>query len=178
MHRRDRDHLSTFTAANCLQRGAAIVETVIALPILLIVILTAIQFGLIYQAKAALNHASLEAARAGAVSNASPIAIRRGLARGLLPLFNHARSVDGAVVAATTNEAQLAADARIRIVNPTREAFDDFAQTIEGEQQIPNDRLHARSTATGGTSDLNIQDANVLKLEVSYGFPLQVPIVN
>ncbi len=37
--------------------------------ILIVVILAAIQFGFVYQAKATLNHAALQAARAGAVSN-------------------------------------------------------------------------------------------------------------
>ena len=71
----------TVPLARTCQHGSAIVETVIALPILLVVILGAIQFGLIYEAKATLNHASLQAARAGAVNNAQPEALRNGLAK-------------------------------------------------------------------------------------------------
>jgi hypothetical protein len=191
MHRMDRDqpasvrsHVQSYAyarpdaAAPCNHRGAAIVEAIIALPILLVVILAAIQFGLIYQAKATLNHASLQAARAGAVSNAAPDSIRQGLASGLLPLFSPERSVAGAVTTIARIDAQLATDARVRILNPTREAFDDFAEDVDDQRELPNDRLHVRSTAEGDASGLNIQDANVLKVEVTYGFPLRVPIVN
>lgn len=171
-------HARLGAAALCGHRGAAIAEAIVALPILLVVVLAAIQFGLIYQAKATLNHASLQAARAGAVNNAAPDSIRQGLASGLLPLFSPERSVAGAVTTTARINAQLATDARVRILNPTREAFDDFAEDVDDQRELPNDRLHARSTAEGDASGLNIQDANVLKVEVTYGFPLRVPIVN
>jgi len=160
------------------QRGGAIVEAIIALPILLVVILAAIQFALIYQAKATLNHASLQAARAGAVNSASADSIRQGLARGLLPLFTTERSADGVAATTARISAELATDSRLRILNPTREAFADFGQEVDDQRQIPNDRLHVRSTAEGSASGLNIQDANVLKVEVTYGFALRVPIVD
>jgi len=171
-------HARMGAAAPCCHRGAAIVEAIVALPVLLVVILAAIQFGLIYQAKATLNHASLQAARAGAVSNAAPDSIYKGLASGLLPLFSPERSVAGAVTTIAGIDAQLATDARVRILNPTREAFDDFAEDVDDRRELPNDRLHARSTDEGNASGLSIQDANVLKVEVTYGFPLRVPIVN
>src|SRR5688500_19485818 len=81
------------------QRGAAIVEAAIALPILIVVILAAIQFGFVYQAKATLNHAALQAARAGAVRNGEPAALRRGLAQGLAPLSSPDASMQGAAEA-------------------------------------------------------------------------------
>jgi hypothetical protein len=181
---RGKDAVSTFArgrgAAHSARhhRGTAIVEAVIALPILLVVILGAIQFGLIYEAKATLNHASLQAARAGAVSNAEPGAIRRGLARGLAPLYSPDSSLQGVVSTVAQLNAALMTDARVRILNPTRQAFTDFGEEAAGIREIPNDRLHARSTATGAASGLNIQDANILKLEVTYGYELKVPLVN
>jgi RHS repeat-associated protein len=159
-------------------RGASIVEAVIALPVLLVVILGAIQFGLVYEAKAALNHASLQAARAGAVNHADPNAIRRGLARGLVPLFSPESSLTDVARLIGRIDSELATDARIRILNPTREAFDDFGTEVDGQREIPNDRLYARSTAVGSRSGLNIQDANLLKVQVTYGFELHVPLVN
>jgi RHS repeat-associated protein len=160
------------------QQGAAIVEAVIALPILLAVILCAIQFGLVYEAKATLNHASLQAARAGAVANARPDEIRRGLARGLAPLYSPESSLQGVATTVARINAGLLTDARIRILNPTREAFTDFGEEVAGVREIPNDRLHTRSTAIGPASALNIQDANILKVEVTYGYELKVPLVN
>ena len=167
-----------YTAPRRRHRGTAIVEAVIALPILLVVILGAIQFGLIYEAKATLNHAGLQAARAGAVSNAQPDEIRRGLARGLAPLYSPESSLRGVAGTYAQLNASLLTDARIRVLNPTREAFTDFGEEVAGQREIPNDRLHARSTALGSASNLNIQDANLLKLEITYGYELKVPLVN
>lgn len=164
--------------ANARQHGAAIIETVIALPILIAVILAAIQIGLIYQAKATLNHASLQAARAGAVENANPGAIRRGLARGLTPLYSPDTSLEGIVATVARINAALVTDARVRILNPTREAFADFSEDVGGVREIPNDRLHARSPAPGAQSGVNIQDANLLRIEITYGYELNVPLVN
>lgn len=160
------------------QRGASIVEAVIALPILLAVILGSIQFALVYEAKATLNHASLQAARLGAVRHAEPEAMRRGLARGLVPLYSPESSLTGIVRSIAQIDTSLVSDARIRILNPTREAFADFGVDVDGEREIPNDRLHARSTSTGTQSGISIQDANLLKVQVTYGYELQVPLVN
>ena len=75
-------------------------------------------------------------------------------------------------------EAELLTDARIRILNPTRESFDDFATEVDGVRELPNDRLHARSTQIGARGGLNIQDANLLRVEITYGYELKVPLVN
>lgn len=159
------------------QWGAAIVEATIALPLLIVVILAAVQFGFVYQAKATLNHAALQAARAGAVSNATPDAIRRGLAQGLAPLRSPDASLRGVAEAAARTEGELLTDARIRILNPTREAFDDFAVEVDGVRELPNDRLHVRDTQPGASGGLNVQDANLLRVEVTYGYELKVPLV-
>lgn len=168
----------SFVTRRSRQRGAAMIETVIALPILLAVILGSIQFGLIYEAKATLNHAALQAARAGAVEHADPEAIRRGLARGLVPLYSPPSSLAGFASTFARVNGELRTDARIRILNPTREAFADFSEEIDGVREIPNDRLHVRSTALGAQSGLNIQDANLLRVEITYGYELKVPLVN
>lgn len=160
------------------QRGAALVEAAIALPILIVVILAAIQFGFVYQAKATLNHAALQAARAGAVRHGEPAALRHGLAFGLAPLSSPDSSLQGAAEAVAFIERELLTDARIRILNPTRESFDDFATDVDGVRELPNDRLHTRSTEEGARGGLNIQDANLLRVEITYGYELKVPLVN
>lgn len=167
-----------FSRPHVRQRGAAIAETVIALPILLALILGTIQFALIYEAKATLNHATLLAARAGAVEHAQPQAILSGLARGLVPLYSPHASFQGYQSTLARVTTAVAADARARILNPTQEAFADFSEEVEGVREIPNDRLHVRSTALGTQSGLNIQDANLLRVQVTYGYELNVPLVN
>ncbi|MFL6575815.1 MAG: DUF6531 domain-containing protein, partial [Povalibacter sp.] len=116
--------------------------------------------------------------RAGAVSNAQPNALRSGLARGLAPLYSPDSSLEGVARTVARINAELLTDARIRVLNPTREAFDDFGEEVEGVIEIPNDRLHARSTTVGASSGINIQDANLLRVQITYGYELKVPLVN
>jgi hypothetical protein len=158
------------------QQGAAIVETVIVMPVLVMIILGAIQMALIYEAKATLNHAVLQAARSGAVNNADLSSIRGGLARGLLPLYSPDSSVGGL----SSKLAEVLPDvatSSIRILNPTQEAFGDFGVNVRGVREIPSDRLHLRPTTVGARSGLTIQDANILRVQVRYGYELKVPIV-
>ncbi|MEO1575025.1 MAG: TadE/TadG family type IV pilus assembly protein, partial [Pseudomonadota bacterium] len=63
------------------QRGAALAEIVVVLPMLLLVGLATVQFALIYEAKATLNYAALMAARAGSVSNLRQEPVRRAFSR-------------------------------------------------------------------------------------------------
>lgn len=158
------------------QRGIGMAETIVAVPVLWLVIGLAIELAVLFETKAALNHAALQAARAGMVANAAPSALVNGLARGLLPLFSPEPGLAGA---AETLAAEALPDvlafSRIRILNPTRAAFADFGETVNGDRQIPNDELHRRSTRTGGSSGISIQDANLLKLEVTYGAVTKVP---
>ena len=159
------------------QRGAAIVETLIVMPVLVIVILGAIQMAMIYEAKATLNHATLQAARSGAVNNADINSIRAGLARGLLPLYSPDSSLAGLGRTLAVEVLPDVALSRVRILNPTQEAFLDFGVNVSGVRQIPNDRLYLRPTTVGSRSGLTIQDANILRVQVLYGYELKVPVV-
>jgi hypothetical protein len=159
------------------QRGAAIAETLIVMPVLVMVILGAIQAALIYEAKATLNHATLQAARSGAVNNADLNSIRGGLARGLLPLYSPNSSIGGLGNTLATEVLPDVATSSIRILNPTQEAFTDFAVNVRGVREIPNDRLYLRPTTVGSRSGLTIQDANILRVQVRYGYELKVPVV-
>lgn len=158
------------------QRGVAMAEAIVAIPVLWLVIGLAIELAFLFEAKSALNHAALQSARAGMVSNAEPAALINGLSRGLLPLYS---PEPGLAATAQTLAADVLPDvlvfSRIRILNPTRAAFNDFGETIDGDRQIPNDELHRRSTAAGGSSGINVQDANLLKIEVTYGVETRVP---
>jgi hypothetical protein len=141
------------------------------------VILGAIQAALIYEAKATLNHATLQAARSGAVNNADLNSIRGGLARGLLPLYSPNSSIGGLGNTLATEVLPDVATSSIRILNPTQEAFTDFAVNVRGTREIPNDRLYLRPTTVGARSGLTIQDANILRVQVRYGYELKVPVV-
>lgn len=158
------------------QRGIAAAETIVAVPVLWLMIGAAIELGYLFETKAALNHAALQSARAGMVANAAPAALVNGLARGLLPLYS---PEPGLAAAAETLAVDVLPDvlvfARIRILNPTRAAFNDHAENIDGERAIPNDELHRRGTGAGSSSRISLQDANLLKIEVTYGSDPVVP---
>jgi hypothetical protein len=64
-------------------------------------------------------------------------------------------------------------------INPATNAFMDFgfADAATGWQTIPNDNLMYRNAERGSQSRLSIQDANLLKLQVMYCYPVFLPLV-
>lgn len=177
------------------QRGAAMTEMLIVFPILLLIALGSVQMAFIYEAKATLNHATFMAARAGAVNSANSQAMRRAFARGMLPLYSppkdislatgakallaYAEAQEVPIVAPGLPDAPLGVT-QMRIINPTRDAFDEYGENIDGERVIPNDRLQMRDSRAidASLSGVNIQDANLLKLRVMYGYELKIPFIN
>ncbi|MCL5979316.1 MAG: pilus assembly protein [Gammaproteobacteria bacterium] len=164
------------------EAGASAVEFAIAAPALLLAILGTFQTALLYQARAQLEVAAQEAVRAGTLHGASVDAIRDGLARGLTPLYTHGRDMTALAkgYAAATLAAQ---QADIRILNPTQEAFVDFAEQTRDPQgqwvkAIPVDHLGYRPTSAGSGSGVNVQDATLLKIQVTYVQPLIMPFID
>lgn len=188
-----------------LQRGVSMIETLIALPILLIVGLGALQFALILQARHALNFALIEAARSGSVEHADPTAIRTGLARGLLPWLYGAQGPAEYLQNLMRTEvhlleAEVQGWVMLSQQSPTPESFDDWSEParnangelLEGVREIPHDNLGSRSIRMqpasgvaglrgqepiGQVSGQTLNDANVLRLRLDYGVPLVVPVV-
>lgn len=186
------------------QRASALVETLLAAPIVLLLGLGALQWALLLHARSALEYALLDAARAGSVAHARPDAIEAGLARGLLPFWQGAdmpRAHRAALAVAQARLAQgLAAGwADWRQLAPTQESFadwaepalDGFGRPMPGVPEIPNDSLQWSWLRTpaggvvamrgrepiGARSQQTLNDANVLKLELRYGVPLVVPFI-
>jgi hypothetical protein len=155
-------------------QGQAMVEFIIILPVLYMLIFGAIQIGLLYSAKISLNYAAFEAARMGALNNASYLGIRKGLIRGLGPQFTH--SDDPAAVNTGFEAAEREVDNYVRIwrINPVQDDFLRFDAT--GHAIIPNDNLMFRSPLLNG--GISIQDANLLKVRVEYCYRLVVPVIN
>ncbi len=160
------------------QAGSTIAESVIGIMLVMMVGFGAAQWALIYHAKVMLDHAAFSGARAGAVRNADPDAISAGIARGLVPLYMPGTSMDAADAALFDRVIpDLERWGRLRILNPTQEAFDDFGATLpSGQEYIPNRYLSAHSPDEGSASGLNVQDANLLKIQVTYGYELNVPL--
>ena len=152
------------------QRGQTITEYLIILPVLLLLVLGVIQYAFIYQAKISLNYATFMGARQGALKNADLRAIKDGVAAGMTPFFMRTNAAPtfatlGIARAVSMIEIFNPGTATVEIISPTQEAFDGFK---EGDA-VPNDNLMFRHSAVpvikGGMS---IQDANLLKIRVTY----------
>lgn len=167
------------------QGGQALAEYIYVFPILIMLILGAIQFGFIYQTKATLNYATFSATRQGALNNGSMSAIVDGLTSGMMPLFTHSSSTGGDRNLALLKNAWNLANQQITnpkltvitIVNPTNAALSAYQGFSESGGEIPNDNLMYRPTDISG-GGMNIQDANLLKVRVTYCYRMAVPILN
>jgi hypothetical protein len=185
--------------------GVSGIETLLAMPILLLLGGGALQFGLVHHARHALNHALIEAARAGSVANADPAAIRAGLAAGLTPWLYGAGDLGEYTLNRVRAAAQLAQDEalgllRLEQLSPTDASFSDWAEpardaaglSVPGVREIPNDDLvhrtrrppasgavagDRRGEPIGAASGQTLADANLLRLRLHYGVPLSVPVI-
>ncbi len=178
------------------QRGASLVEFVIVAPTLLMMVLSTIQAGMVFHAKSSINYATFEAARAGTVSHAQLSAITTAFRRALVPYYGGGRTA--AELAQVY--ARVAADfannpARIEILSPTRESFEDYqspalaAKLGVSGKVIPNANLNylacpqdnpaCNSDPKTNKSGQTLADANLLKIRVTYGIPRekQMPLV-
>jgi len=153
-------------------------EYIIILPVLFLLVFGAIQFALVYHAKTTLNYAAFEAARIGALENASRAAIETAFFRGMAPLYTHEPDFEAALKA---RERLKREPERLCIerINPRDDAFDDFALWDEemGREVIPNDNLMYRGSDPRSNPEMPIQDANLLKLRVNYCYELVVPFI-
>jgi TadE-like protein len=191
--------------AKRLQVGVSMFETVIAIPVLLFLGLAVLQWMLVFQARYALTSALQDAARAGSVGFAQEQAILSGFARGLVPYLYGASDITSyqANLLRANVHVQFAQGlgfSRLRMLSPTTESFADWArpardahgELIAGLQEIPNDNLSGLTSkqiptggasgtrlgyAVGASSRQSLSDANILKLELTYGVPLVVPFV-
>lgn len=159
--------------------GQSMIELLIVAPLVFFFILVTIQFVILYRIKATLDYAAFEAARAGAVNGANKSAMEEGLAKGLTPLFTTGKSL--AALETGYLKAQLAVQnplfTQLEVISPTRAAWNDHKERQwNGRYALPNDNLSFRSTAIKA-SGVNVQDANILKIKVTYHVPLVVPFV-
>lgn len=163
------------------------VEFVIVVPVFLFLVLGILQAVLLYRAKSTLDYAALEAARAGAVEGAGMTPIRRGLQRGLTPLFAHEPTQAGLAQAFAQAGNDVANHACVEIINPTQAAWQQHRERQHDNRfAIPNDSLAFRDARVDPNlgqpgrpaSGVNVQDANLLKIRVVYDYPLVVPFVD
>ena len=168
------------------QKGSAMLEFTMVAPIITLLGLGAIQYGMLFHAKNQYNHAAFMAARAGSIHHASIVEIRDAYQRALIPLYG------GGTNAAELNQAFLRAgtavvdDTDIVMLNPTRESFRDWNdpalqkkfKTSADQHVIPNGGLALKKAAiVPAASGQSIQDANLLKLRIMHGYKPGVPLI-
>lgn len=164
------------------QSGSAIVETLVGIGVFLSLGLGAWQWGLIYEAKSAASHAAFMGARAGSIDHAKTSSIVTAFARYMAPLYAPASGSDTDIATVIAQQTALEATefTQVRILNPNREAFSDFGVDLDDDNQnndLPNTDINFMSQEVSTNSGLNIQDANLLKIEITYGVPLKVPVM-
>jgi hypothetical protein len=180
------------------QRGVSTVEFVIVAPLAILLILGLIQMGLMMVAKQVVNEAAFEGARLGASEHGTKAAVVHGVKRKLLPFYQDSsgyQNLSDTQRAGRLFNAALAevADVDIAILpvlsvsrlSPPPTAFQAYPTGYaiseddgNGNQvmAIPNDSLEYR-TYSRNNSGLSIQDANVLRIKVVYGYKLKVPLM-
>lgn len=169
------------------QRGASMTEFIIISPIALLLMLGILQFGLIYMAKLSLNNATFLAARHGANVHADISEINSSLTKGLIPFYiNSAAGKPDAARMATAwvkSKADGLLFTKVELISPSKEAFQSFGLEVDGKRKIPNDNLEyrladaANTRAGPGGLSISIRDANLLKIKVTYGYELKVPLI-
>ncbi|TBU95867.1 hypothetical protein DNK34_03620 [Pseudomonas dryadis] len=164
---------------NSRNRGQAMVEFLIVIPVLILLIFGMVQAALIYTAKSGLNYATFQAARIGAMNHAQYEDIRRGLIRGMYPMFSHSQMSAEQRMELTV--AEVDNHVLITRISPSQDSFSAFQTAhadllADGESTpaIPNDNLMYRAPQQNPVS---IQDANLLKIRVQYCMKLIVPMV-
>lgn len=166
------------------EQGQSAMEFLVIFPVLVLLTFGTIQFALLYQARATLNHATMLAARAGTLHNGDKDAMRTALATGLAPLFASEANMAGyttALAKATMETAGMSNMIKLDVLNPTSAALNDFGRPrLDGMtgDELPNDTLNYRTTTIGASSKISVQDANILHVRVTYCYRLIVPVID
>jgi hypothetical protein len=163
------------------QRGSAMIEFAVVGPILTLIGTIILQYALMFNAKNLVNHASFMAARAGTMGNAKLSSVEMAYARALIPLYGGGRDSGELAQAFVKAQTDLAGNAKIELLNPTKESFDDWndedLRQKYGARAIRNSSLAFKDhSVIKGNSGQNIQDANLIKLKITHGYELKVPL--
>lgn len=160
------------------------VEFAVVGPVLTLLGLALLQYGLLFFAKNGFNHAAFMAARAGSVGNASLASVQQAYVRALVPLYGGGRNSAELAQAYARAQADVNANLRIELLNPTKESFDDWNEPAlqqavgQGRRVIPNGNLAFKDPGeVRKQSGQNIHDANLIKLRFTQGYAPQVPLV-
>ncbi|WP_162846631.1 TadE family protein [Corticibacter populi] len=164
-------------------KGAGMAEFIIVTPVAILLTFCLIQAGLLYMAKLTLNNAVFMAARHGATEHAQRSAIKESLIKGLLPFYVNALDFKGSEVSSLV-AARIKAEldyqlyTTLEILSPSAEAFRVYGLKDKNNRTyIPNDNLEFRTATPVNGASISLRDANVLRIKVTYGYELKVPLM-
>ena len=164
-------------------RGSAMIEFTVVAPVITLLGLAILQYGMLFFGKNQINHATFMAARAGSTGNANTGTVRNAYVKALIPLYGGGR--DSAELAEAYGKAlaDTVANLRVEVLNPTKESFDDFndaaLEARYGARAIVNSgQAYRDPNVIGAASGQSIQDANLIKLRITHGYEPKVPLVN
>ncbi|AUM11271.1 TadE family protein [Ketobacter alkanivorans] len=162
------------------QAGVSMFEAMLMLPIMLIVGFGIVHGGLVFQAQSNLEYAALMAARVGASSSINIQQMINEVEFRMRPTT----SVDG-------GDADVVADQRakiqIEVLNPTRGMFADCgrqpsnpADCFSAACEIPyfGMQFYDRNDPNNSCRGASIQDANILRIRVTYTYDSKVPFLS
>lgn len=156
------------------ESGVSMIETLMVFPVAILLGFGIVHLGLVYQARANLEYAALMAARVGAVTSIDIARMQEEAARRM-----EASRIGPSTI--------LPGDIQIQVLNPTRQMFVDCGEPASGGAvcdgalarcEIPNFGLQFRDPGVTRCDGTNYQDANILRIRVSYNFDSKVPFMN
>ncbi|MEZ5741308.1 MAG: TadE/TadG family type IV pilus assembly protein [Burkholderiaceae bacterium] len=155
-------------------RGSALVEWLVALPVLLLVGLGVLQLALVLQMRGVLEYATQLAVRQAALAHGHGHAIEAGLLDGLRPAWQHTGAAQGqARLAQALAAGWLQWERRFPdppvLADFAVGALDEWGRPLAGEREIPNDNLRFRPDQPGARSGLTLTEANRIEVELRYG---------
>jgi hypothetical protein len=171
-------------------RGAASAEWLVVAPAVLAVGFGILQWAVLMHGRSSVEYAAFEGARAGATAHADPGAIVEGIATGLVAI----RGTEITSIPVSASRAGAAALFRQELADgvaiwrqlrPRTEDFVDWAvpardaegMPLPGVVEIPNENLRFRGNDLGAASGRSLLEANVLEVELVYGWPMRVPLI-
>ncbi|GAB3427939.1 DUF192 domain-containing protein [Massilia solisilvae] len=168
------------------QRGSAMIEFAVVGPLIALLGLGTLQYGMMFFAKNQINYASFMAAREGSFAHADLGAVQQAYVRALAPMYGGGETADEVAQSVAKASADMAGNMQIEMLNPTKESFvewnDETLQALlktGSRHVIPNSALAARPklNEVGASSGQSLHDANLLKLKITHGYLPKVPII-
>ena len=165
------------------QGGGVMIEYLIGATMTLLLLGGVVQCILLYKANLHLQQATFEAARFGAVNHGNRQSMLNAFADQLVDMhisgvsnFDFTRTFIRSHQAVHMPILAGGAGVNLTVINPSTAALTDFG--TGNPRRIPNSWQQARATELGERSGLSLQDANILKITITYAYPLQVPVLD